>query len=78
MKLTSRIASNMVLGEPSNDILTSDGVSKISCINPKQKSTSLSGFKLPGSLGGDLRDGQCMGSTVSVIRDFCFGEFGHS
>ena len=70
-KLTEGMSSNMVKGEPPSPIRTSNGVNKVSCIDPKDKDTPLDGFALPSSLGNNLGDGQCVGAQVIVLFD-CF------
>ena len=63
-QLSQGMASNMVQGEPASPVFTSNGVKKMSCIDPKNKNTALDGFKLPELLGKDIPDGQCLGSEV--------------
>ena len=66
-RLTSGQSANMVMGEPATPIITADGVSKLSCIDPKSDDTALDGFALPKSMGDDVPDGGCTGAQV-IIR----------
>ena len=66
-QLSQGMASNMVQGEPASPVHTTNGVKKMSCIDPKNKDTALDGFKLPASLGDGIGDGQCMGAEVRYL-----------
>ena len=63
-KLQEGMSSNMVKGEPPAAITTNNGVNKVSCLDPKDGSGSLTGFVLPASLGDGIGDGQCIGAQV--------------
>ena len=64
--LTSGSASNMVAGETPTGIVTANGVTKVSCIDPRD-SSAIEGFQMP-----DMSDGQdepeCQGASVSFIH----------
>ena len=69
-KLTSGMAANMVLGEPAAPITTNNGITKVSCIDPKKSEDSpIDGFALPKSLGSGLADGSCTGASNSVGKN---------
>ena len=53
-------------GEPPTPVVTTNGVNKMSCIDPKNEDTALDGFALPTSLGEGVGDGLCMGVEVRV------------
>ena len=69
-RLEEGMSSNMVKGEPPTSITSVNGVNKVSCIDPKDDTTPLDGFKLPSSLGSGLGDGQCVGAQVIVYLEF--------
>ena len=69
-KLTSGMAGNMVAGEPASPIVTSNGVNKVSCIDPKSDGAKLDGFALPKSMGNGVPDGACTGASVCIHSFF--------
>jgi len=64
--LTSGSASNMVAGEIPTGIVTANGVTKVSCIDPRDAG-AIEGFQMP-----DMSDGEdepeCQGASVSFFN----------
>ena len=62
--LTSGAAGNMVAGEEPTAIVTANGKTKVSCIDPRDPN-AIAGFTMP-----DMSDGEdepeCQGATVSL------------
>lgn len=72
--LTSGAAANMVAGESASSIKTSNGETKVSCIDPKDKSNDLGGFELP-DMDDDDNEGGCTGASNSMGKNrFAFDE----
>lgn len=72
--LTTGAAANMVAGESASSIKTSNGETKVSCIDPKDKSNDLGGFELP-DMDDDDNEGGCTGASVCLYNGCIVGCF---